>query len=76
MDMTYATITLFGGNIRLHREKRLAYVVNSRDKPKNHPIYVVDTDLGYSICFNDGPQTNPKIPVQIEFKEDEEFSKR
>ena len=60
----------------MYRKKRLAYVVSCRDKPKNHPIYIVDTDLGSSICFNDGPQTNPKIPVQIEFKEDEEFSKR
>ena len=34
MDMTYSTIPLFGGNKRLYREKRLAYVVNTRDKPK------------------------------------------
>ena len=51
-------------------------MVSCRDKPKNHPIYAVDTDLGSSICFNDGPQTNPEIPIQIEFKEYEEFSKR
>ena len=55
MDMTYATIPLFGGNKRLYREKRLYYVVSSRDKPENHPIYVVDTDLGSSVFFNDGP---------------------
>ena len=74
--MTYATIPLFGGNIRLYREKRLAYVVGSWDKPKNNHVYVVDTDLGSSIFFNDGPHTDPKILVQIELKEDKEFTKR
>ena len=76
MVMSYATIPFFGGNRRLYRENRLAHVVNSQYNPKNHPIYVVDTDLGSSIFFNDGPQTDPKIPVQIEFKEDKGFSKR
>ena len=68
MDMTYATIPLFGGKISLYIEKRLAYVVSSRDTPENHPIYVVDTNLGSSIFFNDGPQIDPEILVQIEFK--------
>ena len=36
----------------------------------------MDTDLGSSIFFNDGPQTNPDILVQIEFKEDQDFAKR
>ena len=75
MDRTYATIPLFGGNIRLYRENKLAYVVNSRDNPENHPIYVVGTDLGSSLFFNDGPHTDPEIPIQIEFKEDTYFAK-
>ena len=54
MDMTYATIDLFGGNMRFYREKILDYVVSSRDKPENHHIYDVDIDLGSSIFFNDG----------------------
>ena len=76
MDMTYATIPLFGGNNRLYREKILAYVVSSRDQHENHPIYVVDIDIGSLIFFNDGPQTDPDILVQIDFKEDTYFSKR
>ena len=76
MDISYATIPLFGGNKRLCREKRLAYVVGSQDKPENHHIYVVDTDLGSSIFFNDGPHTDPGIPIHIELKEDKEFAKR
>ena len=53
MDMSYATIPLFGGHGRLYRENILAYAVSSQNKPYNHPIYVVDIDLGYSIFFND-----------------------
>ena len=51
MDMSYETIPLFGGNKILYREKILSYVVSSQDKPNNHPIYVVYTDLGSSIFF-------------------------
>ena len=74
MDTTYATIPLFGGNKRLYREKRLAYVVSNRDNPKNHHIYVVDTDLGSSMFFNDGPRIDPQIPIQIMLKENKEFA--
>lgn len=28
-------------------------MVRSKDKPNNHPIYVVDIDLGSSILYND-----------------------
>ena len=76
MDMPYATIILFGGNIRLYREKMLAYVVSSQYQPKNHHIYVVDTDLGSSIFFNESTHADPKVPLHIEFKEDKEFSKK
>ena len=37
----------------MYSEKRTPYVVNSQDKPEVHHIYVVDTDLGSSIFFND-----------------------
>ena len=76
MDMTYDTIPLFGGNKRLYRDKRLAYVVSSQDKPEYHHINAVDTDLGSSIFLNDGPHSDPKVPIHIELKEDKEFSKR
>ena len=69
MDMSYATIPLFGANRRLYREKRLAYVVNIQDNLGNHPIYVVDANLGSSIFFNDSAHVDPKVPLHIEFKE-------
>ena len=46
MNMSYATIPLFGECKKMYREKRLAYVVSSQNKHKNHPIYAVDTELG------------------------------
>ena len=75
MDMSYATIPLFGGHWRLYRENRLTYMVSSQDKPDNHPIYVVDTYLGSSIFCNDY-HADPEIPIVVEVKEDKEFSKR
>ena len=49
-------------------------MVSSQDKPSNQPIYVVDTDLGSSIFFNDS-NADPEIPIVVELKEDKEFSK-
>ena len=51
-------------------------MVSSQDKLENRPIYVVDTDLGSSIFLNDSTHVDPEFPLQIEFKEDKEFSKR
>jgi ribonuclease HI len=50
MDLSYATIPVFGGEQRrLYREVRLAYLVSDHENPTNHPIYVVEDDLGSSI---------------------------
>ena len=53
MDMSYATIPLFGEHVKLYREKRPAYVVSSQERHDNNHIYVVDTNLGSSIFYND-----------------------
>lgn len=53
MDMSYVTILVFSEQRRLYRENRLAYMISSRDNPKNHHIYDVDTYLGSSIFYND-----------------------
>jgi hypothetical protein len=50
MDLTYATIPVFGGeHRRLYREAQLAYIVSDEANPTNHPIYTLDTDLGSSL---------------------------
>jgi len=50
MDLSYATIPVFGGeHRRLYRESHLAYIISYEHNPTNHPIYVVDTNLGSSV---------------------------
>ena len=53
MDMSYATIPVFGKHRRLYKEFRLAYMVNNKHKSVNYPIYSVETKLGSSIFYND-----------------------
>jgi hypothetical protein len=50
MDLTYATIPLFGGeHRRLYREVRLDYIFSDHQNPSNHPIYVVKDEIGSSV---------------------------
>ena len=47
MDLSYATIPMFGGeHIRLYRELQLAYLVSDSKHPNNYPIYLVLEDYG------------------------------
>jgi hypothetical protein len=47
MDLTYATIPVFGGEHRiLYRESKLAYIISDEADPTNHPIFSLDIDLG------------------------------
>jgi hypothetical protein len=52
MDMSYATIPVFGQERRLYREVLLKYMVSRKTQPNNHPIYSVDTEVGSSIFYN------------------------
>jgi ribonuclease HI len=63
MDLSYATIPVFGGeHRRLYREAQLAYIISDEANPINHPIFSVDTDLGTSILqLSDVPQP----PIEI-----------
>jgi hypothetical protein len=50
MDLTYATIPVFGGeHRRLYREAQLTYIISDEANPTNHPIFALDTDLGSSL---------------------------
>jgi ribonuclease HI len=54
MDLSYATIPIFGGEFRrLYCEAQLAYIISDNDHSINHPIYAVDVDLGSSIFHID-----------------------
>jgi hypothetical protein len=59
LDMTYATIPVFGGQFtQLYRETRLAYMVSDPQNPNNYPVYVVDQDLGNCILSFDDSENN------------------
>jgi ribonuclease HI len=63
MDLTYATIPVFGGeHRRLYREAQLAYIVSDEADPTNHPIFALDTDLGSSLLQI---TESPEVPLQI-----------
>jgi ribonuclease HI len=50
MDLTYATIPVFGGeHRRLYREAQLAYIISDESDPTNHPIFhlILIWDLAY-----------------------------
>jgi hypothetical protein len=66
MDLTYATIPVFGEeHRRLYREAQLAYIVSDEANPTNHPIFALDTDLGTSLLQITG---TPEVPLQIRKK--------
>jgi hypothetical protein len=59
LDMTYATIHVFGGQFTwLYRETRLAYIVSDPQNPNNYPVYIIDQDLGNYILFFDDTEDN------------------
>jgi ribonuclease HI len=63
MDLTYATIPVFGGeHRRLYREAQLAYIVSDEANPTNHPIFALDTDLGSRLLQ---VTETPEAPLQI-----------
>ena len=57
MDLTYATIPMFGGDTkRLYREKQFTNIISNAKKSINHPIYAVDIDFGACILQLDDSQ--------------------
>ena len=67
MDLSYATIPVFGGEFRrLYRETQLSYIVSNHQNPINHPIYEVEQDLGTSILHL---STNQEALIPVMSKE-------
>ena len=66
MDLSYATIPVFGGeNRRLYRELQFAYIVTDDKNPTNHPLYAVDKDLG-TCMLNFSDEDNSVGLLQVE----------
>jgi ribonuclease HI len=73
MDLTYATILVFGGkHKRLYREAQLDYITSDEENSTNHPIFALDTDLVSSILqLTDAPEPPLEIrKCSITFCED------
>jgi len=64
---SYATILVFGQLRKLYWDKNMKYMITSNEKPLNHPINYVHTDLEsfvlYSNSFND---VNSQV-VEVEY---------
>jgi hypothetical protein len=67
MNLTYATIHVFGGeHRRMYREDQLAYIVSDEAYPTNHPIFSLDIDLGSSLLqLTDVPEHPLEIRKSI-----------
>lgn len=59
IDMSSITILFFGGQTRrLYKEPLMKYMITNKEKPSNHLVYVVHSNLVYfilfySICFDE-----------------------
>ena len=71
MDLSYATIPVFGEQRGLYRDNCLAYMISNKENPEDHPIYFVDTDMVSSMLFNDSCPQKSK-PRTSENVSDEE----
>jgi hypothetical protein len=50
MDLSYATIPIFGGeHRRIYRKAQLTYIISDEATPTNHPVFTFDIDMGSSI---------------------------
>jgi hypothetical protein len=59
MDITYATVLIFGGQFtRLYRETLLAYIVSYPENLNSYPIYIADQDLGNCILSFNNTEDN------------------
>jgi hypothetical protein len=63
MDLSYATIHVFGGDHRrFYRKAKISYIISDEANPTNHPIFAIDTNLKTSMLqLTDGPQA----PIEI-----------
>ena len=67
MDLSYATILVFGGENRgLYRELQYDYIVVDDKNPTNHPIYDVEKYLGYCMLHFSDEDTNGMLRVEKE----------
>ena len=75
MDLTYATIPMFGGETkRLYRENQLAYIISMESNSVNHPIYAMGTDFGSCILQIDDYQQTSVHLTKPTYQQPEELT--
>jgi hypothetical protein len=75
MDLSYAIVPVFGGEIkRLYREIQLAYIISDGKNYVNHPIYALDTDFGSCILQIDDSQPAPLQLTKTSYQQTDEES--
>lgn len=50
--VSYATIPVFGQPKKIYRQTLMKYVVSSKERPQNFPIYLVHSDMDSFILYN------------------------
>ena len=74
MEFSYATISNSGREYeRLHKEVQLDYLVSDSNNPANHPIYVVEEDMGSCMLHLSNEETSGTI-LQVEKEEPIHYS--
>ncbi len=64
MDLSYATIPVFGGDDKiLYRESQLSFIISDEKNLTNHPVYSVDTRMGSCIL-----QIDDSLPDSLSLK--------
>jgi hypothetical protein len=77
LDMSYATIPVFGQQRRLYRETLMKYMVSSQERPHNYPLYLTHSDLDSFILYNDddmGEQIAQLEEDTFDLNEDQEIT--
>ena len=72
LDMSYATISVFGQPKKLYREALMKYVVSSQQKPENFPIYSVHSDMDSFILYN--AEIDPPTELEVLAAEPKEIT--
>ena len=73
IDFSYATIPVFGQLRKLYREKKMKYMITSKEKPVNHPINAVHIDLESFVLYSDGGLNDENVQL-VEVDEVPEIS--
>lgn len=68
LDMSYATIFVFGQQRKLYRETVMKYMVSSAEKPQNFPIYSMHSYMDSFILYNSDHDEKEITAEELKYK--------